>query len=79
MPDSTLQARVATVLREHAAPALELDADELTVVDVADGIVSIRFGPACQSCSGGLMGLVAALEAELKPHLPEIDFVEAVP
>jgi Fe-S cluster biogenesis protein NfuA len=73
-----LRAHVEGVLRTEVAPLLEMDPAELTVTAVADGIASVRFGPTCSNCPGGLHTLVLSVEAELKQRVPEIEIVEAV-
>ncbi|MFO0938590.1 MAG: NifU family protein [Gemmataceae bacterium] len=75
---SILAERVADVLRSEVAPALELDPDELEVVEVENGIATLRLGPACHSCSGTLMALVMSIESELKSRIPEVEIVEVV-
>ena len=75
---STLTDRVAEALRLEVAPALGLDPAELEVVEVVNGIVTLRLGPACHSCSGTIMALVMSLEAELKSRVPEVEIVEVV-
>jgi len=70
--------RVRAALRDHVAPAMGLDADELAVVAVEDGIASLRLAGACASCPAGLPALLAELEAELTRRVPEVEFVEAV-
>lgn len=75
---SILAERVADVLRAEVAPALELDPDELEVVEVENGIATLRLGPACHSCSGTLMALVMSIESELKSRIPEVEIVEVV-
>jgi Fe-S cluster biogenesis protein NfuA len=79
MLDPTLKDRVAHVLKAHAAPALGLDAAEIEVVDVADGIASVRLAGACAACPASIPTLLAGLEAELRKHVPEVEFLEAVP
>ena len=39
-----LKERVARVVREEVAPALEIDGTEIEVVDVSEGIAQVRFG-----------------------------------
>jgi len=73
-----LMERVRAALRDHVAPAMGLDADELAVVAVEDGIASLRLAGACASCPAGLPALLAELEAELTRRVPEVEFVEAV-
>ncbi|CAN5227650.1 hypothetical protein BH11PLA2_BH11PLA2_21340 [soil metagenome] len=73
-----LRTRVEHALKTDVATALELDPAEITVTAVEDGIASVRFGPVCSSCPGGIMTLVLSVEAELKKHVPEIEMIEAV-
>ena len=73
-----LMERVRVALRDHVGPAMGLDADEMVVVAVEDGIASLRLAGACASCPAGLPALLAELEAELKRHVPEVEFVEGV-
>ena len=35
--------------------------------------------PPCASCPAGLPVLLMEMEAELKRHVPEVEFLEAVP
>lgn len=74
-----LRHRVEEVIREHVAPALELDGTAIEVVAVTDGIASVRFGASCASCPGGIAVLLPWMEQELRKHLPEVEFIEAVP
>jgi len=74
----TLEARVREALRTHAAPAMDLDGSEIEVLEVSDGIASVRLGSICASCPGTLGAVVAGLEQELKKHVPEIEMLEVV-
>ncbi len=74
----TLEARVQEALRTHAAPAMELDGSGIEVLEVFDGIATVRLGALCASCPGTLTAVVAGLEQELKKHLPEIGMLEVV-
>ena len=75
---STLTDRVQAALRDHVAPAMGFDPAEMTAVAVEDGIASVRLAGACASCPAGLPAMLAEIEAELKRHVPEVEFVEAV-
>ncbi len=79
MSDSALKDRVAHALKAHIAPALELDGAGIEVVDVADGIASVRLTGACSGCPASIITLLTGLEAELRKHVPEVEFLEAVP
>lgn len=74
----TLEARVQEVLRTRAAPAMDLDGSEIEVLEVFNGIASVRLGAICASCPGTLTAVVAGLEQELKRHLPEVEILEVV-
>lgn len=74
----TLEVRVQNVLRTIVAPALDLDGSEIEVVEVFDGIASVRLGAICSSCPATLMTVVSSMEQELKRHLPEIEILTAV-
>jgi Fe-S cluster biogenesis protein NfuA len=74
-----LRDRVAHALKVHAAPALGLDAAGIEVVDVADGIASVRLSGACAACPASIPAILTGLEAELRRHVPEVEFLEAVP
>lgn len=74
-----LHARVAEAMRCHVAPAMDLDPAEVEVVEVADGIASVRLAGACASCPATIPMLLTGLEAELRRYVPEVDIIEAVP
>ena len=74
----TLEARVRDVLLNRAAPALELDGSEIEVVEVFNGIASVRLGAICASCPATLLAVISGLEHELKRHLPQIEILEAI-
>ena len=76
---TTLKDRVSDALKTHIAPALQLDGSGIEVVDVADGIASVRLSGVCSGCPATIMTIITQLEQELKRHIPEIEFLEAVP
>ena len=78
MPDLTLKDRVARALAA-AAPALGLDPAGVEVVEVADGIASVRLSGACAACPASIPTILTGLETELRRHVPEVEFLEAVP
>ncbi len=73
----TLPERVQRVLRTEVAAALMLDGAELEVLDVSDGIARVRFGGTCASCPATILTLITGLEAELRKHVPEVEYIEA--
>jgi Fe-S cluster biogenesis protein NfuA len=77
-PES-LKARVTDVLTREVGPALAMDGTQIEVVDVEDGIARLRLGGVCGSCPGSIMAVVNGIEQELRKHVPEIAYIEAVP
>lgn len=74
-----LKERVARILIEEVAPALQLDAAGIEVLDVSDGVAQVRLGGACASCPASLMTLIMGIEQELRRRVPEVEYLEAVP
>jgi Fe-S cluster biogenesis protein NfuA len=74
-----LKERVARVVRDEVAPALQIDGTEIEVLDVSDGIAQVRFGGTCSSCPSTVTFLISGLEQELRARFPEVRFLEAVP
>lgn len=74
-----LKSRVARALVEHVGPALEMDGTAIEVLDVTDGVARVRLGGVCGNCPSSIMAAVMGLEQELRRHVPEIEYLEAVP
>jgi Fe-S cluster biogenesis protein NfuA len=74
-----LKSRVTAALAEHVGPALEMDGTLLEVLDVTDGVARIRLGSVCGNCPSSIMLVVNGIEEELRKHIPEIAYIEAVP
>ncbi len=74
-----LKTRVTTALAQHVGPALEMDGTLLEVLDVTDGVARIRLGGVCGNCPSSIMLVVNGIEEELRKHVPEVAYIEAVP
>lgn len=74
-----LHTRVDSALRTHVAPALELDGGAIELLDIDRGCARVRLHGSCSSCPSTVMFLVRGIEDELRKHIPEIDYLEAVP
>jgi Fe-S cluster biogenesis protein NfuA len=74
-----LKERVARVLAEEVAPALQLDGTEIEVLGVENGVVQVRLGGVCSGCPGSVYAVLTSLEEELRRRLPEVEYLEAVP
>jgi Fe-S cluster biogenesis protein NfuA len=74
-----LKSRVTAALAQHVGPALEMDGTMLEVLDVCDGVARIRLGAVCGNCPSSIMFVVNGIERELRKHVPEVAYIEAVP
>jgi Fe-S cluster biogenesis protein NfuA len=59
-------------------PALEGDGGGAELIDVKDGIVTVRLTGACGSCPMSTMTLKQGVERVIKQEVPEIKQVVAV-
>jgi Fe-S cluster biogenesis protein NfuA len=78
METSDLKARVAKVLAEEVGPALEMDGSAIEVLEVSDGVARVRLSGVCGSCPSSIMAAVMGIEQELRKHIPEVEYLEAV-
>ena len=75
----TLKERVARVLAEEAAPALQMDGTAIEVLDINAGVVRVRLHGGCGGCPSSIMTVLMGLEQVLRQRIPEIEYLEAVP
>ena len=59
-------------------PSLQADGGDVELVDVQDGIVSVRLKGACAGCPMSTLTLKNGIERLLKEHLPEVKEVVSV-
>jgi Fe-S cluster biogenesis protein NfuA len=76
-PDD-LKSRVAKVLAEEVAPALEMDGTAIELLDIDGGVARVRLRGGCGGCPSTIMAIVLGLDRELCRRVPEISYVEAV-
>jgi len=58
-------------------PALMADGGNVELVDVTDGVVTVRLTGACAGCAMSTMTLKMGIERMLKEEIPEIKEVVA--
>ena len=75
----SLKERVEHALKIEIAPALLLDGAGIEVLDVADGIASVRLSGVCAGCPATIMTVLTSLEDELRKKVPEVEILEAIP
>jgi len=59
-------------------PALQADGGDVELIDVIDGIVTVKLQGACAGCPMSQMTLKNGIERLVKQELPEIKSVERV-
>ena len=62
---------------EKIRPMLQRDGGDVELVDVQDGIVTVRFKGACHGCPMSQMTLKSGIEKFLKKEVPGIVSVQA--
>ncbi len=63
---------------EKIRPSLQADGGDVELVDVADGVVSVRLQGACKGCPMSQMTLKNGIERYLKKEIPEVKSVTSV-
>lgn len=63
---------------DKVRPALQRDGGDVELVDVVDGVVSVRLTGACKGCPMSQMTLKNGIEKYLKKEVPEVVRVESV-
>lgn len=74
-----LRALVEHALKHDIAPALLLDGNGIEVVEVSNGIASVRLTGVCAGCPATIMTIITSLEDELRKKVPEVEVLETVP
>ena len=63
---------------EKVRPALQADGGDVELVDVRDGIVSVKLTGACGGCPMSQMTLKEGIEKTIREAVPGIKGVESV-
>jgi Fe-S cluster biogenesis protein NfuA len=75
----TLRERVEERLKREIAPALLLDGNGIEVLEVTNGIASVRLTGVCAGCPASIMTVITTLEDQLRKLIPEVEILEVVP
>lgn len=63
---------------EKIRPYLKADGGDVELIDVNDGVVSLKLSGACGSCPMSTMTLKMGIERLLKEKVPEVKEVRSV-
>jgi Fe-S cluster biogenesis protein NfuA len=77
LEDAKMRERVEAALNK-VRPALQADGGDVELVEVNDGVVSVRLTGACGSCPMSTMTLKMGVERALRQEVPEIKKLVAV-
>ena len=69
--------KIEAVLDE-IRPALMADGGDVQLVDVKEGVVTVRLLGACGGCPMATMTLQQGIERKLKEHVPEVKKVVGI-
>ena len=72
-----MKEKVETAL-DRIRPALQADGGDVELVDIRDGVVSLRLTGACKGCPMATMTLRNGIERILREQVPEVEEVVAV-
>jgi Fe-S cluster biogenesis protein NfuA len=75
---SDLRSRVARVLSEEVAPALQMDGGDIELIDVAGCVARVRLLGVCNGCPSTIMAVMMGIEEELRRRVPEVEYIEPV-
>jgi Fe-S cluster biogenesis protein NfuA len=77
MKGVTMREKVAVALA-HIRPVLQADGGDVELVDVKEGVVSIRLTGACGGCPMSTMTLRNGIERIIREEVPEVKEIVAV-
>jgi Fe-S cluster biogenesis protein NfuA len=72
-----MQEKVKAAL-EHIRPALLADGGDVQLIDVKDGVVTVKLTGACGGCPMATMTLKGGIERLLKEKVPGVKEVVAI-
>jgi Fe-S cluster biogenesis protein NfuA len=76
--ENIMKEKVEAALQK-VRPMLQADGGDVELVDVQDGIVTVRLKGACGGCPMSQMTLKNGIERILKEQVPEVVSVESAP
>ncbi len=76
---SDLHTRIERLLAEEIVPLLEMDGGGVELVGIDAGVVRVRLHGSCGGCPSTIMAIIMSVEQELRKHIPEVEYLEAVP
>jgi Fe-S cluster biogenesis protein NfuA len=78
MESLDLRERIARVLAEEVAPALQMDGGDIELVGLSSGVAQVRLLGVCNGCPSTIMAAMMGIEEELRRRVPEVEYIEPV-
>jgi Fe-S cluster biogenesis protein NfuA len=75
--EGTMKEKIQAVI-DKIRPMLQADGGDVELVDVIDGVVTVRLQGACAGCPMSQMTLKNGIERYLKKEIPEVKSVERI-
>jgi Fe-S cluster biogenesis protein NfuA len=75
MSNVEMMEKIQTVVDELVNPALAMHGGFVELVDVEDGVVSMRMSGGCQGCGSAQATMAQGIEALLRDEIPEVQKV----
>jgi Fe-S cluster biogenesis protein NfuA len=76
--EKTMKEKIEAALKK-IRPMLQADGGDVELVDVQNGVVTVRLQGACGGCPMSQMTLKNGIERILKQEVPEVVSVESAP
>ena len=72
MSNIEMMEKIQTVIEDLINPALAMHGGFVELVDVDDGVVSMRMSGGCQGCGAAQMTMAQGIEALLRDEIPDV-------
>jgi Fe-S cluster biogenesis protein NfuA len=76
---TNLEQRIQHIVTEEIAPMLQMDGGGIEVISIQDGVVQVRLLGTCAGCPSTVRAIIMGIEEELRRHVPEVNYLEAIP
>ena len=75
MSNIEMMEKIQTVIEDLINPALAMHGGFVELVDVEEGVVSMRMSGGCQGCGAAQATMAQGIEALLRDEIPEVQKV----
>jgi Fe-S cluster biogenesis protein NfuA len=72
MSNMEMMEKIQTVVDDLINPALAMHGGFVELVDVEDGVVSMRMSGGCQGCGSAQMTMAQGIQALLRDEIPDV-------